>query len=45
MAVEQLIYAVGSTVIWTNNDYTLHTATSGNSPSGPSGVFDSGLLT
>ena len=36
--------AVGTTVTWTNNDATLHTAVSGDPSSGPSGVFDSGLL-
>jgi plastocyanin len=36
--------AVGTTVTWTNNDATLHTAVSGDPSSGPSGVFDSGIL-
>ena len=36
--------AVGTTVTWTNNDATLHTAVSGDPSSGPSGVFDSGYL-
>src|SRR5215216_809657 len=36
--------AVGATVTWTNNDATLYTAVSGDPSSGPSGVFDSGLL-
>jgi plastocyanin len=35
---------VGTTVTWTNNDATLHTAVSGDPSSVPSGVFDSGLL-
>jgi plastocyanin len=37
--------AVGTTVTWTNNDATLHTATSGTPDSGPSGEFDSSYLT
>ena len=36
--------AVGTTVTWTNNDATLHTAVSGDPSSGPSGIFDSGYL-
>lgn len=36
--------AVGTTVTWTNNDATLHTATSGTPDSGPSGEFDSSYL-
>jgi plastocyanin len=36
--------AVGTTVTWTNNDATLHTAVSGDPSSGPSGAFDSGYL-
>jgi plastocyanin len=35
---------VGTTVTWTNNDSALHTVTSGNSTSGPSGVFDSSIM-
>jgi plastocyanin len=40
-----LSITVGSTVIWTNNDNTGHTATEGN-PSGntPQNGFDSGIL-
>lgn len=34
----------GSTVVWTNNDSMMHTATSGNSESGPSGIFDTGII-
>jgi plastocyanin len=36
--------AVGTTVTWTNDDATLHTATSGTPDSGPSGEFDSSYL-
>ncbi len=36
--------AVGTTVTWTNNDATLHTAVSGTPDSGPSGEFDSSYL-
>ncbi len=35
---------VGTTVTWTNNDATLHTAVSGTPDSGPSGEFDSSYL-
>jgi nitrite reductase (NO-forming) len=36
---------VGETVIWTNNDLTIHTVTEGNpSTSVPTNGFDSGLL-
>ncbi len=34
----------GSTVIWTNMDTAAHTVTSGTPSSGPSGEFDSGLI-
>jgi plastocyanin len=36
--------AVGTTVTWTNDDATLHTATSGTPDSGPTGEFDSSYL-
>ena len=36
--------AVGTTVTWTNNDATLHTATAGTPDSGSSGEFDSSYL-
>jgi plastocyanin len=36
--------AVGTTVTWTNDDATLHTATSGTPGSGPTGEFDSSYL-
>jgi plastocyanin len=35
---------VGTTVTWTNNDATLHMATSGTPDSGPSDEFDSSYL-
>jgi nitrite reductase (NO-forming) len=34
----------GSTIVWTNNDSMMHTATSGSSESGPSGIFDTGVI-
>ena len=36
--------SVGTSVLWINNDNTMHTVTSGNSQEGPNGVFDSGLF-
>lgn len=33
-----------SSVTWTNDDTTVHTATSGNPTDGPNGIFDSGLI-
>jgi plastocyanin len=36
---------IGTNITWTNNDtVSLHTVTSGNSTTGPSGEFDSGIL-
>jgi len=35
---------VGDTVIWTNNDSSAHTVTSGNPTYGPDDIFDSSLL-
>jgi len=35
---------VGDTVTWINDDTAAHTATSGSSAGGPSGVFDSSLV-
>jgi len=35
---------VGDTVIWYNADTAAHTVTSGGQPSGPNGIFDSGLF-
>ncbi|MDE1829939.1 MAG: cupredoxin domain-containing protein [Thaumarchaeota archaeon] len=35
---------VGTTVIWTNQDSSAHTVTSGDPTAGPSGQFDSGLI-
>lgn len=34
----------GSTISWVNNDSMMHTATSGNPESGPSGIFDTGII-
>jgi plastocyanin len=36
--------AVGTTVVWTNNDEAAHTVTSGNPNEGPSGTFDSSMI-
>jgi plastocyanin len=33
-----------SSVTWTNDDTTVHTATSGNPTDGPNGIFDSGII-
>ena len=35
---------VGATVLWVNEDSTMHTVTSGNSQEGPNGVFDSSII-
>ncbi|MGD1835618.1 MAG: cupredoxin domain-containing protein [Nitrososphaeraceae archaeon] len=35
---------IGTTVIWTNNDNTIHTVTSGSPVEGFTGVFDSGIM-
>ena len=34
----------GSLVVWVNNDSIMHTATSGNEEKGPSGLFDTGII-
>jgi nitrite reductase (NO-forming) len=34
----------GSTIIWTNKDSIMHTATSGSPEAGPSGIFDTGII-
>jgi plastocyanin len=36
--------SVGTTVVWKNNDNTMHTVTSGTPSSGPDGKFDSGIM-
>jgi len=41
---EVIQIAVGTKVIWENNDNTIHTVTSGNPNEGPDGLFDSGLI-
>ena len=33
-----------SSVTWTNDDVSVHTATSGNPTDGPNGIFDSGVI-
>jgi len=41
---EVLQIAIGTTVLWINDDSSMHTVTSGNSQEGPNGVFDSDLM-
>jgi len=41
---DTLTVKAGTTVTWINQDSFIHTATSGNSPSERSGLFDSGNL-
>ena len=41
---ENLQISVGATVLWINDDNTMHTVTSGNSQEGPNGLFDSALI-
>jgi len=41
---ETLHISIGTTVLWLNEDSTMHTVTSGNSQEGPNGVFDSDLV-
>ena len=41
---EVIEIAVGTKVIWENNDNTIHTVTSGNPSEGPDGLFDSDLI-
>ena len=41
---ESLHISIGTTVLWLNEDNTIHTVTSGNSQEGPNGVFDSDLI-
>ncbi len=40
----ELQIAIGTTVLWINEDSAMHTVTSGNSQEGPNGVFDSDLI-
>jgi plastocyanin len=41
---EFITVVVGTTVVWLNDDSTIHTVTSGNPESGPTGLFDSSIL-
>jgi len=41
---EDLQIAVGTKVLWINEDSTMHTVTSGTPQDGPDGVFDSGIV-
>lgn len=40
----EITIAVGTTVVWSNDDTAAHTVTSGNPTDGPSGMFDSSIL-
>ncbi len=40
----ELQIAIGTTVLWINDDSAMHTVTSGNSQEGPNGLFDSDLI-
>ena len=41
---QDITIATGTTISWSNDDTAAHTVTSGNANSGPSGTFDSGML-
>ena len=41
---EFITVSVGTTVVWSNDDSTIHTVTSGSPESGPTGLFDSSIL-
>ncbi|MGD1837277.1 MAG: cupredoxin domain-containing protein [Nitrososphaeraceae archaeon] len=41
---DELKVKKGTTVVWINDDTTLHTVTSGHSYNGTNGIFDSGFL-
>ena len=41
---DELKISKGTTVVWTNDDTTLHTVTSGHSYNGTNGAFDSGFM-
>jgi plastocyanin len=41
---QEATVAVGTTVVWTNDDSAVHTVTSGTPSDGSSGMFDSGML-
>lgn len=41
---QEITVSAGTIVVWSNDDTASHTVTSGNSNSGASGTFDSGML-
>ena len=41
---EVVTVPIGTTVLWLNDDSTIHTVTSGTPDEGPSGLFDSGIV-
>ena len=41
---QDITVSVGATVLWINEDETIHTVTSGTPEEGTSGVFDSGIM-
>ncbi|MGD1837255.1 MAG: cupredoxin domain-containing protein [Nitrososphaeraceae archaeon] len=41
---DELKVKKGTTIVWTNDDTTLHTVTSGHSYNGTNGTFDSGFM-
>lgn len=41
---QEITISTGITVVWSNNDTSVHTVTSGNPSDGASGVFDSDML-
>lgn len=41
---QEITIASGTTVVWSNDDSAAHTVTSGNPSEGPSGTFDSSMI-
>jgi len=41
---DSITVPIGTTVVWNNVDSTLHTVTRGTAESGPTGIFDSGIV-
>ncbi|HXV66114.1 MAG TPA: plastocyanin/azurin family copper-binding protein [Nitrosopumilaceae archaeon] len=41
---QDITVTLGTTIKWNNNDEVMHTVTSGTLESGPTGIFDSGIL-
>ena len=40
----EISVSIGTTIVWTNNDDSMHTVTSGTLEEGPSSDFDSGMI-